>query len=73
MSRKHIILAQAIEALRENAPRIGHTLAQAGAGDHDETLQYLRDAQIYARDLLTRIEIAELELAADKQEEEEAA
>jgi len=58
------VLIQAVLAATTICPRIVHAVALAGHGPHDDCLRQLRTAQGHARELLTRLEIAELELAA---------
>lgn len=57
-------MSQAVLAATTICPRIIHAVALAGHGSHDESLQRLREAQSHARELVTRLEIAELEIAA---------
>ena len=57
-------LADALLAATTICPRIVHLLAVAEHGEHDDALRRLRVAQLHARELLTRLEIAELEIAA---------
>ena len=76
MSAEKTALAKAILAATTICPRIVHAVAKAGHGPHDDALRRLRVAQLHARDLLTRLEIAELEVAAaaaDKATGKEAA
>ena len=62
MSSKPI--ADAVLAVTMITPKITHAVAKAGDGPRADQLRRLRVAQLHARDLLTRLEIAELELAA---------
>lgn len=72
MSRHNTILAQAAIAVAQLVPRISHAVARAGAGDdHDETIRRLRMAVHHAKELLTRLEVAELELAAQPIEQQQ--
>ena len=63
----HQIVAQAGVALADIKARIAHTMAQIDPTDHADGLRRLRVAQLQARELLTRLEIAELEFAAARE------
>ena len=69
-------LTQAMLAATTICPRIVHTVALAGHGPVGDRVRQLREAQRHARELLTRLEIAELETVAaghDDRRGEEAA
>ena len=58
------IVAQAGVAVAEFSPRIAHAVAKADPADRAECLRQLHRAAALARELATRLDIAELELAA---------
>ena len=62
--RAYTVLAQAKLAVGVSFPRVVHAMAKANPDDHAGSIKQLRDAQAHVRELLTRLEIAELELAA---------
>ena len=62
--KSHAILARATIASVDAKARIAHALAKADPNDRADSLRRLRVAQLHARELVTILEIAELELAA---------
>jgi hypothetical protein len=58
------IIAQAGIAVAMLTPRIAHAVAKADPTDHDGALRQIREAAGHARELATRLEIAELDLAS---------
>jgi hypothetical protein len=62
--KSYAIIAQAGVAVATLMPRVTHALAKADPADHDGCLRQIRAATDHARELVTRLELAELELAA---------
>ena len=58
------IIARATIASVDAKVRIAHALAKIDPNNRADSLRRLRVAQLHARELLTLLEIAELELAA---------
>jgi hypothetical protein len=62
--KAYAVIAQAGIAIGTLMPRIAHALAKADPSDHAQCMQQIGEAAEHTRQLLTRLEIAELELAA---------